>query len=142
MSDVLTLRIGTEPFKARLRRELAPRSCECLLGLLPYSGKLIQARWSGEAMWAPLAPVFPAGALLPPEHPLGEPGPGQVLLYAGALSEPELLIPYGTSRFACRAGPLQGEPVLSIEAGLDRLAGLGREVLWKGAMELRIEVSP
>jgi hypothetical protein len=55
---------------------------------------------------------------------------------------PELFIPYGTNRFACKAGPLQGNPVISIEDRLERLAGLGSEVLWQGARELRIEVSP
>lgn len=139
--DSLILKIGIESFAARLRHDLAPRSCECLLALLPYSGKLIQARWSGDAMWAPLEPAFPAGVLLPPEHPVGRPVPGEVLLYAGPLSGPELLIPHGASRFACQAGPIEGNPVLSIEGRLERLAELGHEVLWKGAKELHIEVS-
>lgn len=140
--DTLNLSIGTERFTARLRRDLAPRSCGCLLGLLPYSRKLIHARWSGEALWSPLGEALPQGLRLPAENAKGEPTAGEILLYAGELSEPELLIPYGVSRFACKAGPLQGNPVLSIEGRLDRLAELGREVLWHGAMELRIEVSP
>jgi hypothetical protein len=136
------VKIGSESFQARLRRDLAPRSCECLLGLLPYARKLIQARWSGEALWSPLSEALPMGSLLPPENARHQPVPGEILLYAGTLSEPELLIPYGISRFACKDGPLEGNPVLSIEGRLGRLEELGREVLWKGAMELRIEVSP
>jgi len=141
-TDPFTVKIGTESFAARLRRDLSPRSCECLLALLPYSGNVIHARWSGEALWAPLAPVFPAGLRLPPEHPMGRPGPGEILLYAGDLSEPELLIPYGTSRFACKAGALEGNPVLTIEDRIERLAELGREAMWRGAKDLHIEVSP
>jgi hypothetical protein len=142
MSEILHLRIGTGRFAARLRRDLAPRSCEQLMDLLPYAGKLIHARWSGEALWAPLAAVFTPELVLPRESAIAEPAPGQLLLYAGERSVPELYIPYGTNRFACKAGPLQGNPVLSIETGLDRLAALGDDVLWKGATELHIEVSP
>ena len=138
----LTVTLGAERFVARLRRELTPRSCEYLLGLLPYAGKAIHARWSGEALWAPLAGAVPADLLLPPEHATGDPVPGELLLYAGEVSEPELLLVYGTSRFGCKAGPLAGNPVLAIEEGLDRLSQLGRDVLWGGAMELRIEVHP
>lgn len=135
----LTVTIGTGSFTARLRRDLAPRSCEFLMGLLPYSGKVIHARWSGEALWSPLAAVVPPDLILPKENPRIEPRPGEILLYTGEVSEPELLIPYGTSRFACKAGALEGNPVLTIEDGLERLAQLGREVLWHGAVELRIE---
>lgn len=141
-TDAVIVRIGSERFPARLRRDLAPESCECLLRLLPYSGSVIHVRWSGEAMWAPLAGKFPPGLILAEESPDWQPQPGEILLYAGELSEPELLIPYGISRFACNAGPISGNPVLKIEEGLARLAELGPELLWKGAMELRIEVSP
>jgi hypothetical protein len=141
-SDTLILNIGTEQFTARLRRDLAPRSCECLMELLPHAGKVIHARWSGEALWSPLEGVFPQHLTLPRENATGDPAPGQLLLYAGERSVPELYIPYGVNRFACKAGPLEGNPVLSIEAGLDRLTQLGPEVLWQGVKELRIEVSP
>jgi hypothetical protein len=142
VSDTLILSIGPERFTARLRPDLAPRSCECLLGLLPYSRKLIHARWSGEALWSPLGDAFPKGLTLPAENAQAGPAPGEILLYAGSQSEPELLIPYGISRFACKAGPLQGNPVLIIEDRLPRLAEVGREILWQGARELHIEVSP
>lgn len=138
----LTLKIGTERFRARLRRELAPRSCECLLSLLPYSGNVIHARWSGEALWSPLSGTLPPELRLPPENARHQPTAGEVLLFAGECSEPELLIVYGRSRFACVAGALEGNPVLAIEDGLDRIVRLGREVLWNGAKPLRIEVSP
>ena len=136
------MRIDSERFKARLRADLAPESCRYLLQMLPYSRKLVHARWSGEAMWSPLGEASPRGALLHPENARHQPRPGEVLLYAGTLSEPELLIPYGASRFACKDGPLEGNPVMTIEDGVGRLAEIGSQVLWKGAKELRIEVSP
>jgi hypothetical protein len=141
-SDTLILKIGTEGFTARLRRDLAPRSCEYLLGLLPYGAQVIHARWSGEALWAPLAAVVPPDLMLPWESATADPVPGQVLLYAGECSVPELYIPYGVNRFACKHGPLEGNPVLTIEDRLDRLAELGPEVLWQGARGLHMEVSP
>lgn len=142
MSNTLSISMEEERFRARLRRDLAPRSCEQLLALLPYQGKVIHARWSGEALWSPLAAAWPAGAMLAEENPVEQPRPGELLLYAGESSEPELLIPYGASRFACKAGPLKGNPVLTIEDGLDRIAQLAQEVIWNGAMTLRIEVTP
>lgn len=138
----LSVNIGAERFAARLRRDLAPRSCECLLGLLPYAGQVIHARWSGEALWSPLAAALPAGLVLPRENAKGHPVPGEILFYAGGRSEPELLVVYGSSRFACEAGPLEGNPVLSIQDRLDRIVEIGHQVLWNGALPLRIEVSP
>lgn len=141
-SDTLILMIGAERFTARLRRDLAPRSCEYLLGLLPYAGQLIHARWSGEALWAPLAAVVPPDLMLRRESATADPVPGQMLLYAGERSVPELYVPYGVNHFACKHGTLEGNLVLTIEDGAQRLAELGPEVLWKGARAIRIEVSP
>lgn len=56
----------------------------------------------------------------------------------GELSEPELLIPYGTSRFCCKAGLLEGNPVLTFDGSLSALPELGRRALWSGGMRFRI----
>lgn len=137
MTEV-TISIGEENFRARLRSGLAPQSCERLLALLPYRGELIHARWSGEALWSRLAAVWPAGAKLPPENATVSPRPGDVLLYAGPLSEPELLVVYGSCRFAAKAGPLEGNPVLIIEDDFARLSEIGHQILHRGALPLRI----
>lgn len=136
---VLDLEIGSTRFAARLRDDLAPRSCERLMSILPYRATVIHARWSGEALWSPLGDAWPAGLRFPRENATCQPKPGEVLLYAGDLSEPELLIPYGTVRFACKAGVLEGNPVLTIDDALSAFAEIGRQVLWKGAMNLKIE---
>lgn len=138
-TTVLDLRIGTVRLSATLRRDLAPQSCECLISMLPYSGTVIHARWSGEALWSPLAGSWPAGRHIPREHATSEPKVGDILLYAGDLSEPELLIPYGTTRFCSKAGLLEGNPVLTIGDSLSVLPELGRGVLWNGGMPFRIE---
>lgn len=137
---VLDLEIGSARLSATLRRDLSPHSCERLLSMLPYQGTVIHARWSGEALWSPLSAVWPAGQHLPCEHATSEPEAGNILLYTGELSEPELLIPYGTTRFASKAGPLEGNPVLTIDDPLSVLPEIGRRVLWKGGARLRIEM--
>ena len=63
----------------------------------------------------------------------------EVLVFAGEQSEPELRIAYGTTRFASKLGPLEGNVVLTIEHRYLRLAELEREILWRGALRLRIE---
>lgn len=141
-SDTLNFSIGSERFTARLERDLAPRSCEYLLGLLPFRAQAIHARWSGEALWVPLTATVPPDLVLPRESATADPAPGQVLLYAGERSVPELYIPYGVNHFACKHGPLEGNLVLTLEDRVQRLAEIGPEILWKGARELRIEVSP
>jgi len=139
---ILELEIGGSRFCATLCRDLAPHSCESLVSLLPYRGTVLHARWSGEALWSPLAEAWPAAQRLAPESATCEPKAAEVLLYAGALSEPELLIPYGTTRFASKAGSLRGNPVLTIDDPLSTLAGLGRSVLWRGAAILQIRKAP
>jgi Protein of unknown function (DUF3830) len=139
MLPSVRIRIGVEGFPARLRRDLSPQSCSRLEALMPYRAKLIHARWSGESCWSPLAAAWALGSVLPPENATAYPTPGQVLLYAGELSEPELLIAYGPSRFASKVGVLAGNPVLTIEDRLPQLAELGSRILWCGPMELCID---
>jgi hypothetical protein len=86
----------------------------------------------------PLATIWPNASTLEPEHATGHPKLGEVLLFVDRRSEPELLIAYGTSRFASKVGPLEGNPVLLIQ-DLPRLVECGREILMHGAMELRID---
>jgi hypothetical protein len=130
--------IDGETFNAQLQYDLAPRSCVCLERLLPYHGELVHAQWSGQSCWSPLSGVWPAGSFLSPENATGYPSPGQVLLFCGELSEPELLLVYGPT-LASKAGPLAGNLVPIIENRLARLVELGRQVLWGGAVSVRIE---
>jgi len=124
---------GPFVFRARLETSVAPNTCAAFLKLLPYRQKLIHARWSGEACWIPLGD-FKLG--VGPENAIREPAPGQILFYPGGISETEILFPYGRARFACRDGPLDGNPFLTIVEGAERLPELGRLVLWKGAQDI------
>ena len=104
--------------------------------MLPLKTRIIQARWSGEAGWIPFGEL----ALdLGYENPTSYPAPGQLLLYPGGLSETEILFPYGPTVFASKMGQLAGNHFATIEDGAERLAALGKLVLWEGAQDIIFE---
>jgi hypothetical protein len=132
---VIQIDIGDLKFTARLEQERAPASVAALLRLLPLSGSLLQARWSGEAAWMPLGSLdVGVGA----ENDTQRPAPGQILLHPKGISETEILIPYGETVFASKAGALRGNHVMTIVQGADQLPELGRRVLWEGAQPIHI----
>lgn len=135
MSGTLRITVsGSLRFVARLERQHAPRTCAAFCEALPFSSRLVQARWSGEAAWIPLGD---RSFGVPFENHTSLPGPGQILLYPGGLSETEILVPYGETRFGCVRGQLAGNHFLTITEGQEHLAELGRRVLWEGAQEIR-----
>jgi len=134
---VLRITVGDFEFGARIEEEKAPNTVAALRGLLPLESKLVQARWSGEAAWVPLGWELELG--VGPENATSYPGPGELLLYPGGLSEVEILFPYGATLFASKMGQLAGNHFATIEAGRERLPELGNAVLWDGALELRIQ---
>jgi hypothetical protein len=136
--DHVKITVSGLTFRARWEYEASPRTCAAFQALLPYSHKLIHARWSGEACWIPLG-TFDLG--VPAEHPTGEPRPGQLLFYPGGISETEILLPYGVARFSSVVGPLGGNRLLTITDDLDQLARLGKDILWNGAREIRFEAA-
>ena len=116
----------------------APVSCAWLRSRLPLQGGVSQARWSGEAAWYPLG----TEVRLDPENTLSQPKPGQILLYAGAESEPELLFPYGFCKFAWKGGSLSGNHIITLLEGLDDLRALGESVRFAGTQPFRITEEP
>lgn len=130
---VLRIAVGDFQFAGRFEAN-APLSCRWLQERLPLEGLLTQARWSGEAAWYPLRTEVRLGA----ENSTSDPKPGQILLYAGAASEPEILFPYGFCKFAWRGGALWGNHVITLVEGLDRLGALGDSVQQRGAQPFRI----
>jgi hypothetical protein len=134
----LLVSIGGERFEAVLEDQVAPKSCEWLLRQLPYRSKLIHVRWSGEACWVPMGDLQ---VEVPPEEATRHPRPGQLILYPGGISETELQLAYGAVAFASKAGPLAGNPLLTVTGDLDRLAEIGRAILWEGAREFLVEAA-
>jgi hypothetical protein len=137
VADVV-IRVGPHEFRARFETASAPLTCAAFRRLLPFRSQVIHVRWSGEAVWAPLGDLSIGVA---PENATTYPHPGEVLWYPGGVSETELLIAYGRTHFASKAGSLAGNHFLTIAEGLDRLPAIGRDVLWKGAQPLTIEAA-
>ncbi len=133
---LLTVRIGPLSFTARLETERAPRTTAAFLARLPFEGQLVQARWSGEAGWVPLAD-YDLG--VPYENATSYPAAGQVLWHPPGLSEAELLVPYGTTCFSSRVGQLAGNHFLTIIDERGELAEVGRRLLWEGAQTICFE---
>ena len=75
------------------------------------------------------------------EDPTSYPAPGQVLWHPPGVSEAELLVPYGPTRFASKAGHLAGNHFLTLEVDPVELANFGRAVLWKGAADVSFEAA-
>jgi hypothetical protein len=133
----IVVSIGDARFGGRIEHDATPVAASLIERLLPLERRVIHARWSGEAIWVPLGGI----ASVKPERATAYPRPGQVLLYAGEKSEPELLIPYGACAFACTAGALAGSPVITLDASETELRPLGERVLWNGALPFRIELA-
>jgi hypothetical protein len=135
---VLEIAAGPFTFRATLEEEKAPRTCAALRKLLPLEAKLVQARGSGESAWVPLGDLETG---IGPENANSYPGPGELLLYPGGLSETEILFPYGATCFASKMGQLAGNHFATIVDGRKELAELGRLVLWEGAQDFRLAES-
>jgi hypothetical protein len=136
--DRISVSIGGERFTARFQDDLAPATCAWFRSLLPWQEKMIHVRWSGEACWIPLGDLDPRLGF---ENATSHPRPGEIILYPGGISETEILIGYGGVSFASKAGQLAGNPFLIITEKHDRLAEIGREILWQGAREVLFEAT-
>ena len=134
---MLKFTIGESIFKAEMHTDRAPETCRLLAENMPITGKVIQARWSGEAVWLQMDPY---GIDAPQENATSYPGIGQILYYPGGISEKEILIPYGSACFASKFGFLPGNHFATIVEGTELLEQMGKNVLWKGAQNIKIEL--
>jgi len=132
MADVL-ITVGTFAFRARFERDAAPLTCARFESMLPYRERLIHVRWSGEACRIPLGGLDLG---LGYENATSYPAPGQLLFHPGGISETEILLAYGSVRFASKVGQLAGNHFLTIIEGVEHLPELGRLTLWQGAQPI------
>ena len=115
----LKITVANYHFTARFEESAAPITCAEFRKLLPYRQKLIHARWSGEACWIPL---------------------GDFKLDVGFENHTtEILFPYGSTCFASKMGQLAGNHFLTIIEGQEKLAEVGKLVLWHGAQDILFE---
>jgi hypothetical protein len=135
----LRITSGDFSFVARFETASAPKTVAAFQGIMPYKNRIIHVRWSGEACWIPMGD-FDLG--LAAENATAYPWPGQILLYPGGVSETEILIAYGHTHFASKAGTLAGNHMLTITENLEALATLGKKTLWDGAQDILFEPLP
>ncbi|MGX9964657.1 DUF3830 family protein [Roseomonas sp. F4] len=132
MADI-EIEIAGEIFPARFEAADAPKTVARFRELLPFSDRIIHVRWSGEACWIPMGE---RDLGIGHENATSHPAPGHVIVYPGGVSETEILLAYGPCCFSSKAGQLAGNHFLTITDGLDRLATIGRSVLWDGAKSI------
>jgi hypothetical protein len=137
MTNRVKVTIGEHGFFGRLQEDLAPNTCAKFRSMLPWTQQLIHVRWSGEGCWIPMGSVDVGFGF---ENATSHPRPGELIFYPGGPSEIEILLAYGAVSFASKAGQLAGNPFLIIENDLEKLAALGREILWKGAKRISFEL--
>jgi hypothetical protein len=130
---MVRITVGEDLVFQAVFEEAAPLTVAAFRELLPYSQRLIQARWSGEAGWIPLAD-FQLGVGV--ENATSYPAAGEILFYPGGFSETEILFPYGRTCFASTMGQLAGNHFLTIVEGRDQLREVGRRIVWEGAQEI------
>ena len=134
----LKITIADMAFDARFETDKAPRTCAAFIGRLPFEGKIVHVRWSGEAVWIPLGDLDFGVSY---ENHTSFPAPGQIILYPGGISETEILLAYGGVHFASKMGQLAGNHFITLTSGLDRLPEIGRLALWNGAQPIRFEAA-
>ena len=134
----LKIKVSGIVFDARLEMESAPKTCAAFAARLPFEGKVVHVRWSGEAGWIPLGDLdFGVGY----ENHTSYPAPGQIILYPGGISETEILLAYGGVHFASKMGQLAGNHFITLTSNLDKLPEIGRLALWEGAQTIRFEAA-
>ena len=139
---VLKITVGDLTFEADLEEADAPHTVEGILKLLPISGTLLQAPWCGEAGSLDMSDSgFDLGES---EHESFEnhtthPSPGNILIYPGGFSDPEILFAYGPAIFARRFGNLAGNHFATVTKGREHFKELGRRLQYEGAQAITIE---
>ena len=130
----INIKAGNFTFGAQFEKN-APATVAAFRAAMPFIGKLIHVRWSGEGMWVPLGDKnFGVGY----ENHTSYPALGQVILYPGGISETEILIAYGSVNFTSKMGPLAGNHFITLTSGIEDLPTLGNTTLWQGAQEIAI----
>ena len=131
---MLTITAAGFTFAARFEIAAAPKTVAAFRERMPFEGKIVHVRWSGEGVWVPLGDMdFGVGY----ENHTSHPAPGHVLLYPGGISETEIIIAYVGVDFSSKMGQLAGNHFITLINGLENLPELGRRVLWEGAQSIR-----
>jgi len=134
----LRITVGEEIEFTATWEAAAPLTRAALHPWLPIRSQLIHCKWSGESTWIPFGVQRPDVGF---ENHTSHPAPGDLLIYVGEISECEILFPYGACSFSSRVGQLAGNHFATLvpdDGWRERLAEVGRRVLWEGAQPIEI----
>lgn len=126
---------GRFRLSGELLHDKAPGTCAWFLARLPFEVRVVQAAWSGMAVFADLAG---AGRDVPFENITSYPAAGCVLMYPGNAqgNAGEIYIPYGANRFACPIGQIAGSHFLTLDASAETMRDFGHMIRHGGAQNL------
>jgi hypothetical protein len=130
----MIIEIDGNRFEAVFEEEKSPKTCVAFRKVMPFESQIVHVRWSGEGVWIPLGDK---DFSVKYEDATSYPAPGQILLYPKGKSETEILIAYGSVRFASKVGPLAGNHFATITADLDKLKKIGVDTLWNGSKNIK-----
>jgi hypothetical protein len=136
--DKLRITASVYTINAHFETATAHKTVAVFRKLLPYENRIIDVRWSGEVVGVPLGDL---NLSLTYENYTSYPAPGQMIVYPGGTSETEILLAYGGVHFASNMGQLAANHFLTITSDLDKLAEVGRSILWEGAKAIRIKAA-
>ena len=124
----------------RLLPDMAPQTCGWFLAKLPFEVRVVQAVWSGMAVFADLAG---AAHDVPFENITSYPATGSILLYPGNAqgNAGEIYIPYGGNKFCCPIGQIAGNHFMTLTASMETLRDFGRLVRYGGEQTLHFKLA-
>lgn len=139
MSNKKIMRISSNDlkFEAELLWDLAPKTCQALITILPLEIKLIHVRWSGFGVFSDFGEVDVEE--VPFENNTIHFSIGELMFYPGFESMKELLIPYGHVAFASKAGLHPGNHFATIK-DTTNLPELGRRAIEEGIQPVIFEI--
>ena len=94
------------------------------------SGKLYHAKWSGFGIWMPLPNKLNYPTIGDFAHHCK---PGDILMYDGKESEPELFIAYNVAAFSSVCGPLSAFIIGNLHNHIAEINNIGKSILETGA---------
>ena len=104
----LSITAGSHEFTARMEEEKAPATCAAFLRLLPFEGKLIHVRWSGESCWIPMGDFE---TNLPFENHTSHPAPRRDPLVSGRVQRDRDPVPLRRLPLLVDRGTARGQPL-------------------------------
>ena len=125
----MIIEIDGHPFDGVFEESKSLKTCDVFRKIMPFEGEIVHVLWSGEGIWIPLGDM---DLSVEYEDATSYPAPGQILLHPKGKSETEILIAYGSVRFASKAGTLAGNHFATITSDLEILRKIGISTLWEG----------